>query len=807
MNERDNKREENEEFDESESDPTKEAFFSDMENMEEEIASEAIELVRHALSLINLGFFDDGIEVLRQAIGEYAQINKLAEIEALNSKIEETYLLKEKAFRERELERESRIEIAQGEAILEQDEDRFYKEADSLIVKAIELVNKNEFDEALDTYDDARKILKNLRKSFDIEKVNELIEDCYNRKAEFLRKQNILTTEETTRSQQEPEGELSELELKAQKIRAFEDAKRKENEKSNQAYELIGKATELSKIRQYDEALRLFEESVSLFEEINWINEVKKIKSMIEQVEIEKERFLLELQRIKAREQQEFETKKQQETQLIERAKVEEQIKQQAQAEKLRDQVEKKQEDTIFQNEISEMVDYAEKLARDYDLNMKKEIKKGKLVEKCIYPTVIKIYEEVKQKVIEKGWKDQVGLYDNQISHYNKREEKDKKLRQIETKKLQKQKDYEVALKSKEDKLVSYVNEDQLTQLKEQRKGEDEIRVYRENIEESVKRAEIMAREYDSYFKKAVKTGNLNFDSKYPEIIKIFTEARDKVLAKGWKEDAVIYSTHIRKYTELFDKEKRIRELETKKDEKKRIYEEFQKPKRDSFDAEKLKHVEAQKMKEYDEKKFQDDINALVDKAEKMARDYDVALKKALKEGKAIEEEPYSKIIEIYSRIKDNFILKGWKDESKIYGNQIKLYQQKYEKDKRLRELEAGKFKKQIEFEESLKETKETKPLRYQELKALDSKDREIEEMTKKAMKLIDEAESVVRSYELSLKKDILIYKSPYEQAILNYENARKLFKKIGWNEEAHRLMGTINFYKDKKIKDDNLRA
>ncbi|MHA1235689.1 MAG: hypothetical protein ACTSQL_11460 [Promethearchaeota archaeon] len=213
-----------------------------------------------------------------------------------------------------------------------------------------------------------------------------------------------------------------------------------------------------------------------------------------------------------------------------------------------------------------------------------------------------------------------------------------------------------------------------------------------------MKRAEIMAREYDSYFKKAVKTGNLNFDSKYPEIIKIFTEARDKVLAKGWKEDAVIYSTHIRKYTELFDKEKRIRELETKKDEKKRIYEEFQKPKRDSFDAEKLKHVEAQKMKEYDEKKFQDDINALVDKAEKMARDYDVALKKALKEGKAIEEEPYSKIIEIYNRIKDNFILKGWKDESKIYGNQIKLYQQKYEKDKRLRELEAGKFKKQIEF-------------------------------------------------------------------------------------------------------------
>ncbi|MFW9949477.1 MAG: hypothetical protein ACFFKA_05065, partial [Candidatus Thorarchaeota archaeon] len=98
------------------------------------------------------------------------------------------------------------------------------------------------------------------------------------------------------------------------------------------------------------------------------------------------------------------------------------------------------------------------------------------------------------------------------------------------------------------------------------------------------------------------------------------------------------------------------------------------------------------------------------------------------------------------------------------------------------------------------------KALRPQELEALSTKDREIEDTTKQAMDLIDEAESAVRSYELSLKKDILGYKSPYEQVILNYENARKLFQKIGWNKEALKLKNTINFYKDKKIKDDNLR-
>lgn len=799
MNDRDNQKDNKKD----ESDPTKEAFFSDMGNIEEEIASEAIELVRHALSLVESQFYDDSIEILRQAIGLYAQINKSAEIDALNSKISEIYLLKERTFRDRELETDTEIEIDQGDDSLAQNEEEFYKEADSLIVNAIELVNNKQFNEALDIYDEAIKILKNLRMSSEIEKINELIEDCYNRKADFLRKQRILTTEDTTTTQQESEDEMSELELKAQKIRAFEEAKRKENEKSNQAYELIGKATELKNLRQYDESLKLLEESVSIFEEISWINEVKKIQNMIEQIKKEKKRFLFELQQIKEREQQEIDNKKQQEALLIERANTEKLIKQQMQAEKIREQVEKKQEETKFQDEISEMVDYAEKLAREYDINMKKGVKNGILVAECVYPTVIKIYEQVKNNVNEKGWKDQLAIYDNQIRHYHALLEKDKKLREIERQKLQKQEEFDESLKIKEETPVTRAKEDQLTHLKEQRNRETEIKKFREDIEKSAKRAEQMAREYESTFKKAAKSGNLNFDSQYPEIIKTFTEARDKVLAKGWNEDAIIYSSHIKKYTESFDKEKRIREIEIKKDEEKRVYEDFQKVQREGFDTEKIKQFEAQKIKEYDEKKFQEEIDNLVDKAEKNAREYEVAIKKRQFE----KECPYLEIAETYKKLREDVYARGWKDESEIYGNQIKLYQEKYEKDKRLRELEAEKIKKQREFEESLKTTKEAKPLRYQELEALSSQDRETEDITKQAMNLINEAENAVRSYELSLKKDILIYESPYEQAILNYENARKLFQKIGWKEEARRLTGTINFYKDKKINDDNLRA
>jgi len=156
-----------------------------------------------------------------------------------------------------------------------------YNQADTLIVEAIEFVNNRNFDLALDTYDDAISILKKLNKSLEIENINGLIEDCYNRKAEYLRQQKASPIEEVNKSMEATGNVTSELELKAKRIKAYKDAKRKENEWSNQAYELIGKATELRKIRQFDEAIKVFEQSILLFKEINWLNEVKKIENKI----------------------------------------------------------------------------------------------------------------------------------------------------------------------------------------------------------------------------------------------------------------------------------------------------------------------------------------------------------------------------------------------------------------------------------------------------------------------------------------------------------------------------------------------
>ena len=166
------------ENDESDPDPTKEAFFSDMGDIEKEIAAEALELVKHALSLLESQFYDDSIEILRQAVGLYNQINRVPEVEALKGKIEEIYLLREENFKKRELQTIDESETKQGELISEQDEDNSYSKADTLIVDAIDFVNNKNFDQALDAYDDAIRILKNLNKGSEIERVNPLLPHC-----------------------------------------------------------------------------------------------------------------------------------------------------------------------------------------------------------------------------------------------------------------------------------------------------------------------------------------------------------------------------------------------------------------------------------------------------------------------------------------------------------------------------------------------------------------------------------------------------------------------------------------------------
>jgi hypothetical protein len=121
--------------------------------------------------------------------------------------------------------------------------------------------------------------------------------------------------------------------------------------------------------------------------------------------------------------------------------------------------------------------------------------------------------------------------------------------------------------------------------------------------------------------------------------------------------------------------------------------------------------------------------------------------------------------------------------------------------------VEAEKAQRQIEIEEMHKVKREFKPAKPERLKELEEEIKEEDIILDKAMLLIENAEKLVKKYEVGIKTEVLLYESPYDKAIENYKEAKKLFQDIGWNEEASRLINTINFYEDKKEKDEKLRA
>jgi len=1055
------KREEDldQEFDEEELDLTKDAFFADMIEMEEEIATEAYELVEHALNLITSHYYDDGIEILRQAIGLYTQINREAEIKAINEKISEVYVLKEKVFREVETEADKEAEEIEEIEEVGMDEDLeaevdLIKKADQLIVEAHELTSNNRFEEALNKYDETEKILEELGKTDEVERLYSLIEDCYNKKADFLRSVKKEELEEELVVSEELEAPRSEEQLKERRLKHYLETKKHEEEISSRAYEVLDKAVELAKLRDYDQALSLYEEGANLFKELNWTYEAKKIRDTIEQLEKEKIRHFQTLEKEKVQIEQKIETELQKEKLIDQQVKEIEEKNKLAQMERIKGIELQKMETEFFKIQIDNMVTEAARMAREYELAMQRAIKKGSLVEECIYPKVIEIYKRVKELLIDKGWNNEAAIYDDTINVYIQKFEKDQKVRQIEAEKTIKQKEAEELIKFKKEDVEAELSEEQLRAREKHRQGEIEIQNIRNSIEEMTKRAERVGREYEV----ALRKGKFELKCPYPEIINIYEKAKEMAQERGWDTDVAIFLSQINKFKEKLEKDKRLRQIEAEKAKKQEEVEEMHKVKKEELgvglDAEKLKLLEEQRRLEEEKEDFDEILNTMINRAEKMAREYDVAMKKAIRKGElaenppflkiisiyervrrmlldkrrneeaaaygnqitfynqklekdhklrevearkaqrekaledmhkidrkvgldeerlkvieskkdeedfekyisdnvnnaekmvrdyemamrkayrkgeilektpysnaieiytqirekvyargwrdqaevfanqikiyqnklekheklleveaqkvqrekeleemhkvekeveidqkklssiekkreekefqkyiinmankaeklerefdssmkkavkkggVIEQTPYSEIIEIYKQIKDNLDERGWIEQSQIYSNQIKIYQEKSETHEKLLKVEAQKIQREKEFGELQKVgKKEIKPAKPEKIKELETEDKEEDILLDKAMNLIDEAEKDVRSYELSIKKDILVYESPYIKAISNYEEARELFKKIGWNDEANRLIKTIKFYKDKKEKDDKLRT
>ncbi|MFX0188692.1 MAG: hypothetical protein ACFE8A_13260, partial [Candidatus Hodarchaeota archaeon] len=568
MNENNNKKEEN--------------VLEDLIKMEDEVINEALDLVEEALSLVDSRQYNEGIHYLRQALGLYRQIGRTNEISAIRHKISEIYILKEQQIEENEIDIALEVsEVKDIEKLQIQKEfaEILTRSPEELIEEAEKIIDIREFDKALELYDVAIKKYREMNNKSEIERVYDLIDQCYDAKAKFLIRPEKEVSKEAIKTEaikgtQEP---LSAVIEKKDKLKLYEEMKEKETKISNQAYEILEKASELMKILDFDKASELYNEALELFKEINWRHEIQKIQETLAELKKEKENLLKKLE-LKKREKKEIELKAAKAIQIDEKAKKIKAQKERERFERLSELEKKKKEEEEFHKQITELVDEAEGLNLIYEQEKKKAIKEKTLLElESPFNKIIEIYEKIRSMLLERKWTEQTRIYSDQIKLYYEKLEKDKKLREVEARKRERDMEYIESLKiEKEDEIKG----EKLKATEEKIRKEVDDEILKKQISDLVDKAEKMAREYDIEIKKAVKKGQLGIESRYPAIIAIYENVRDRLLERGWNNQAEIYIRQIKIYQDKLEKDKKLREIEDQKVQKQKEYEEHLKVKK-----------------------------------------------------------------------------------------------------------------------------------------------------------------------------------------------------------------------------------
>ncbi|MFX1258016.1 MAG: hypothetical protein ACFFAN_09160 [Promethearchaeota archaeon] len=645
----------------------KKSLISDLMKIDDDITTNAINLVQYALFLIRSQSYNEGIGVLHQAIELYSQVGRIEEINAIKHKIEEISALKEKFVRKSEVKEISGKNLS--------------KIAENFIEKAKELIKLNDFDNAIENYEKAIKFFEEMKDDSNIEKVYKLIEKCYNLKSDLLK----VTKKEDYKLEGDINakilGQINDNLHKKQNLEKYEEMNEQQKHISDQAYNLIDKASTLLKNYQYDDARELYEEASKLFEKLNWDGEFRKVQKTISQLIKEKELFLKELERKKAQEEKEWKIKEQETLIFDEERKRTEKLKEQENVRRFTENVKKKREEEDFHNTITAMVNNAESLSFKYDQEKKKAIKEKKFLQlESPYPRIIQIYENIKNMFLKKGWSNQGKIYNKQIKIYQNKLLKDKKLREIEAQKAKNVKEYEEFFKIQKEVIESQNDIAKLKMGEKRYQKQIEEENFQERIVKMVDEAERLSFNYEQEKKRSIKEKNfLTLQSKYPKIIEIYQNIRNILVEKGWNEQSKLYTNQIRIIKEKMNKEELLRKIEAQKELKQKKFKGFFKVKDETtrlkFDYNKTTEGKEIFEKPINKMDFESQISTMVERAVNLARKYEFAVRKGDHEVSC----PYPEIIQIYAKIRHILLDKGLNDEAERYTKQIQLYQKKLE--------------------------------------------------------------------------------------------------------------------------------
>jgi len=667
-------------------------------------------------------------------------------------------------------------------------------EAYDLLGEASELIQSNEFEKALENYNQAKKLFNEINWQSEISKIQQFIKDLEEKQKKFmilqqelLKKQDI--SKEITEKDQEfllKQQELKKYieDIKETKVKAYQQKKQKEKDLSIEAYDMLGEASELEEENQFDEALENYLLATEIFKEIGWHSEVPKIQELMKNLKIKKNKYLELLQKEKEMQTQlQIEQSKLKEFELIKQESLQKESIQKE--EKIKRMEQQKKEQRRIEKEIQDKVNYVGKLVRDYE----KSLKKGKFDQQNPYEEIISIYEGIIEILKETGWTDQINPYKETIKHYEEKLARDGKLREIER---QKQEEELISTIPVEDQIETQVLTDKRKKLEQKKKEQKRIE---KEIQDRINYAEQLEREYDLVLKKK----DFSQKAPYNEIIMIYEDIIKILKEVEWMDQIKPYRGTIKHYEEKSAHDLKLRELERQKQE---IDEFVITPLVDDSKSQKItdKRVELEQ-KKLKQQQIENEIQDRVNYAESLEREYELVLKKK----DFSLESPFDEIIIIYEELIEILKNAGWTDQIKPYSETIKHYEEKSVRDTRLREFERQKQEKEmipIAVDEDGAKTQELLD-KQMELEIKKKKQERIEE---EIQKKVNYAESLAREYELALRKKDFSKVCPYENIIEIYKEIIEILKETGWTDQIKLYTETIKHYEQKLEHDKKFR-
>jgi len=506
---------------------TKPAFPPELN--ENEIIGKATNLVEQALIKIGAKDYEEAIVLLRKAKGFYSQIDNKEEIEAIRRRISEIYILKEQP-------REIDLEVTDNEN--KEPEVELSDKAIKAIREAKILIEIEEFDDALNKYDEAIVIYKRTNNESKIAQIYELIDKCYDSKSEFLKKPKLMAPqkediiENTAIQRKELENQeklkrIFDLERKKEEETNFENkinrmvnhANKLERDYESEKKKAIKEGNLLESEAPYQQIINIYNEIQKMLVERGWGESANQYNAQIKFCEEKREndQKLREIEIQKVQKQEEYDA----------HLKIKENGEQRAENHKLKAAQQKYQkdlEDKFFQTQITEVINNTERAAYEYEKKRTKAIKEGALDFESIYPKLINVYNQIIDKLKKRGWVEQTSIYSNEITILEDKQKSDERLREIEAQKIIKQKEYEQFIKVNNHKIQPKIN----------------VEISETQIYDLIDQAIQKERKYET----AIRRGK-NESPPYGEIIDIYTKVKDVLVKMGKPEEAKIYDEQI----------------------------------------------------------------------------------------------------------------------------------------------------------------------------------------------------------------------------------------------------------------------